>query len=216
MYRFIINYEYRSITAELPIPPEVFTTKYNGKNAVIDLINSGEISILKDIGLRNISFKILLPRDESIGVNPSDFKEPLFYLNLFRNIMADKKPFRLIILRTLSDGRSIFGGEIMLSIEGYTVLENGGEEGDFYVELDLREYRAVDIKKAEITEKGVVEEVVREAKETSAEYTVKSGDCLWNIAKAQLGSGELYTKIAELNGISYPYTIHPGQILRLS
>ncbi len=216
MYRFIINYEYRNITAELPVPPEVFTTRYNGRNTVVDLINSGEISILKDIGLRNISFSVLLPKDDNIGVNSSDFKEPLFFLNLFRNIMADKKPFRLIILRNLPDGRSIFGGDMMLSIEGYTVRENGGEEGDFYVDLNLREYRTAEIKKAEITEKGVVEEVVRESKETAASYTVKSGDCLWNIAKAQLGSGGLYTGIAELNGISYPYTIYPGQMLKLS
>lgn len=215
MYRFIIDYEYRGITAELPVPPEVFTTKYKGKNSVIDLINSGEVNILKSVGLRDISFKVLLPKDESIGVNSSEFKEPIFFLSLFRNIMEDKKPFRLIILRYLPDGKSVFNGDIMLSIEGYTVTENGGEEGDFYVELSLKEFRSVEIKKAELGETAVTEETVREIKETPKEHIVNQGECLWNIAKAEYGKGELYTKIAEINGIGYPYIIQPGQKLRL-
>ncbi|MCD8159414.1 MAG: LysM peptidoglycan-binding domain-containing protein [Clostridiales bacterium] len=215
MYRFIIDYEYRSITAELPLAPEKMITKLGGKTTVIDLVNYGEISILKDIGLRNISFRILLPKDENVGTNSVYFHEPLYFLSLFRNIMADKKPLRLIILRDLPDGTSIFNGDINLSIDGYTVTENGGEEGDFYVDLNFKEYRSLDLVKAVVSDGSVFEETVRETKETAETYTVVSGDCLWNIAKAELGNGELYTQIAELNGLSYPYTLSVGQALRL-
>ena len=48
--------------------------------------------------------------------------------------------------------------------------------------------------------------------------TVKSGDCLWNIAKKYLGSGADYSKIYELNkGTigSNPNLIYPGQVLTL-
>ena len=31
-------------------------------------------------------------------------------------------------------------------------------------------------------------------------YTVKKGDCLWNIAKTYLGSGTRWQEIAKLNG----------------
>lgn len=46
-------------------------------------------------------------------------------------------------------------------------------------------------------------------------YVVKSGDSLWAIAARMLGNGADYIKIAELNGIPYPYNIYPGQVLKL-
>ena len=48
-------------------------------------------------------------------------------------------------------------------------------------------------------------------------YTVKSGDCLWNIAKSLLGSGSRYTEIYNLNKekIKNPNLIYPGQVLRI-
>lgn len=47
-------------------------------------------------------------------------------------------------------------------------------------------------------------------------YTVKTGDCLWNIAKSQLGDPYRWTEIADLNKIprSKP-VIHPGQKLQM-
>lgn len=49
-----------------------------------------------------------------------------------------------------------------------------------------------------------------------ATYTVKSGDCLWNIAASQLGNGNRWTEIADLNNISRSNPlIHPGDVLTL-
>lgn len=46
-------------------------------------------------------------------------------------------------------------------------------------------------------------------------YTVKSGDTLWEIASKLLGKGTRYLEIAKLNNIKDPYTIYTGQILRI-
>jgi len=48
-------------------------------------------------------------------------------------------------------------------------------------------------------------------------YTVKAGDTLSGIAKAQLGNASDYTKIFELNRdqLSDPDKIKPGQVLKL-
>ena len=48
-------------------------------------------------------------------------------------------------------------------------------------------------------------------------YTVKSGDCLWNIAKKYLGDGSRYTEIYNLNKdkIKNPNLIYPNQVLTL-
>lgn len=45
-------------------------------------------------------------------------------------------------------------------------------------------------------------------------YTVKRGDCLWNIAKRFYGNGASYTKIydANTNKIANPNLIYPGQV----
>ena len=45
-------------------------------------------------------------------------------------------------------------------------------------------------------------------------YTVRSGDCLWNIAKKYYGNGSLYTKIFNANRdkIRNANLIYPGQV----
>lgn len=45
-------------------------------------------------------------------------------------------------------------------------------------------------------------------------YTVKKGDCLWNIAKRFYGNGSAYTRIydANTNKIADPHWIYPGQV----
>lgn len=49
-----------------------------------------------------------------------------------------------------------------------------------------------------------------------ATYTVVKGDCLWNIAKSQLGSALRWTEIADLNNISRSRPIiYPGDVLTL-
>lgn len=52
------------------------------------------------------------------------------------------------------------------------------------------------------------------AETTKRTYTVKRGDCLWNIAKKFYGKGSAYTKIydANTNQIANPNLIYPGQV----
>ena len=48
-----------------------------------------------------------------------------------------------------------------------------------------------------------------------ATYTVVKGDCLWTIARDELGNAYRWKEIAELNNIKSPYTIYPGNQLTL-
>ena len=52
------------------------------------------------------------------------------------------------------------------------------------------------------------------SKSAKRTYTVKKGDCLWNIAKKFYGNGALYTKIydANTNKIANPNLIYVGQV----
>ena len=45
----------------LPIPPEKMSLKVKGKNKTVTLINEGEVNIIKQPGLTEISFDARLP-----------------------------------------------------------------------------------------------------------------------------------------------------------
>ena len=46
-------------------------------------------------------------------------------------------------------------------------------------------------------------------------YTVEPGDSLWTIAVREYGNGEKFREIATANGLTFPYVIHPGDVLKL-
>ena len=52
-------------------------------------------------------------------------------------------------------------------------------------------------------------------KSTVKYHTVSSGDQLWAIAEKYYGNGTKYKEIAKLNNIKSPYTIYPGQKLKI-
>ena len=45
----------------VPIPPSRLNTKFKNKNKVVNLINEGDFNILKEAGLTEISFDMMLP-----------------------------------------------------------------------------------------------------------------------------------------------------------
>lgn len=206
----------------LPLAPEEFKTNVANKNETIDLLQLGEVNIIKDIGLRDFEFSILLPKDNQLCDNNMDYKEPIFYLNKFREFKEKRKAVILTIIRYKQDRKMLFAGNVQVTLEDYTVSEKAGEEGDFYVELSFKEYR--NIQKVSTTSLGTVsengatqvtQEVQRTTKEPAKTYTVKAGDSLWKIARLQLNDGSRYKEIASLNGITDFNNLSSGTVLRL-
>lgn len=216
MYKFIFD------NLILPIAPSKLTIKVGNKNKTVDLISIGETNILKNTGLITYSFDILLPRTRYPFMPlQMEFKEPLFYLDKFRDLKNSKKPFTFEIIRLMPNGIDLFNGYYDVSLEDYTIKENAGEEGDFWVSLNLKEYRLprvkkiklISDKKTEIAEAKV--EIQREHKEIEPEYTIKKGDTLRKIAKLELNDETKYMEIAILNNIKDPNKIYTGSILKL-
>lgn len=89
----------------------------------------------------------------------------------------------------------------------------------------MKEYRAVTVtkvKKASTSKKKTTKKKTTTKKKRTTEnkpkqktYTVKKGDCLWNIAKKFYGNGAQYTKIYNANKskIKNPNLIYVGQVL---
>ena len=116
---------------------------------------------------------------------------------------------------------------LTVGLETYEITDDAGEGFDVKVKINLKQYRAYGTKTVTVqpakTSGGTATATVRAAPRPTttatkaATYTVKSGDCLWNIAKKQLGNGADYTKIYNLNKdkIKNPNLIYPGQVLTL-
>lgn len=218
MYSFFID------GMELPIAPQKLTVKIKGNNKTLTLINEGDINFLRAPGLTEITFDAVLPMLGQYSF-ANGYRRPDSYLNKLENLMTDKEPFRFLVSRVSPSGRLLYDTNMKVSLENYTVTEDATKGPDVTVSITLKQYisystKIVTVVKPKPEKKPVVQQ--KKKRETSSApkvktYTVKSGDCLWNIAKKYYGNGAQYTKIYNANKgkIKNPNLIYPGQVLTI-
>lgn len=207
----------------LPVTPSEIKVTVNSRNKTVDLINDGEINILKEKGLDDIVFSFLLPNTDypfSAGVDDTSLADR--YLERLEKFKADKEVFSLVILRYFPNGKSIFSTNRKVALEDYSYTESAENGFDFECSVKLKQYKEYGTQKitlSENTSAGQTVAVVSNVRETTAStpssYTVKTGDTLWTIAKQYLGDGSKYTVLAKLNSISDPNFLRVGQVLKL-
>lgn len=209
----------------LPIAPEKLSVKINSANKTMTLINEGEINFLRNAGLTDIDFDALIPSvPYSFARYDGGFKSPSFFTSKFEKLKADKKPFQFIVVRQKPDGKIIFDTNLTVALESYTMKEQAKDGFDMVVSFKLKQYKTFGTKKIKVVQNKARVKPKRPQtnspapkKETTTTYTVKSGDCLWNIAKHFYGNGSKYTKIYEANKdkIRNPNLIYSGQVLTI-
>ena len=210
----------------MPITPSKVKVKINNQNETLTLINGEEINILKSAGLTDVSFDLLLPQ-VSYPFTNGGAQSADYYLSLFERLKTAKQPFQWILNRSMPNGKRLFYTNLTVGMEDYQITDDAEEGFDITVTVSLKQYRhygtkTVTVQPAETateTPTATVEQPQRETSEApqQSDYTVKSGDCLWNIAKKYLGDGSRYNEIYELNKdkITNPNLIYPGQVLTL-
>lgn len=170
------------------------------------------------------------------GEEKLEHMEQDYYLRYFYDIFKNNKTVLFTVWRTAigggrdmgtSEGIDVSGNGIITSktvtIESYSVSEDADSGMDMELELELQEYVGYGTQKfkyTENTETGTVTastETTRatDNKEIPATYTVKSGDCLINICKKELGDDSKWQEIAKLNNLENANKIYPGQVLKL-
>lgn len=207
----------------LPVTPAKVSTKIKNQNRTINLINEGEVNLLKAAGLTEISFSCLIPQTQyPFAVYPDGFRPAAFYLGELERLKTEKKPFQFICSRTTPGGELLFDTNLKVSLEDYQITEDAREGLDLTVAVNLKQYREAGAKLVSIIEAAtetptaVVEET-RPAETAPAPktYTVLLDDTLWIIAKKTLGDGGRYGEIAALNNIGNPNDLRAGQVLTL-
>lgn len=208
----------------MPITPSKVKMKIGNQNETLTLIGGEEINILRSAELTTVNFDLLLPQ-VPYPFTSEDTQPAEYYLGLFERLKTSKKPFQWILNREC--GKPLFYTNLTVALEDYQLTEDAAEGFDIMVSVSLKQYRHYGTKTVSVQQTGngtgmptaVIEAPKRETSTApqNTTYTVKNGDCLWNIAKQQLGDGSRYTEIYERNKdkINNPNLIHAGQDLIL-
>lgn len=193
----------------LPIMPGKITIIHKGKNQVVDLINGGEMNLIKNNALKKIEFECIIPQVYyPFADYPNGFQPASYYLKKFEEMKNMKSPFKLKIIRMTQTGNGLFNTTMYVTLEEYTVTESDENGTDLLIPVKLKEYKAYAPKELKPTsvksESGKNKVTVnnskkRKSKTPATSYTVKEGDSLWRIAKKQLNNANKWKDIYTLN-----------------
>lgn len=214
-YQMWLTYNTEKEKIQLPVLPERFETRNGSNNSSMNISGLGEIVIMQSRPALQFSFSSFFPATKFPGVQVGSLTKPLTLVQKINEWKTSKKPVHLIA--------TACGVDLYASIEDFSYSEEGGDPGTYQYSITLKEYREitvrqvkVDIPKAVATVKKTEPRVDNTVQPRT--YTVKSGDCLWNIAKKFYGNGAQYTKIYNANkGVigGNPNLIYPGQVLTI-
>ncbi|MEL0691429.1 peptidoglycan-binding protein, partial [Clostridioides difficile] len=158
------------------------------KNKTVDLINVGEVNILKKEGLSEISFEAEFTHNK-LPFYRGTFRDVQFFLSKLELLKTDCKPFQFIVSRELGN-KVLFNTNIKVSLEEYAISEDADNGSDTKVAIKLKQYRDYSTKKLvpatpEKTNYGRTPPPVMKPKEFRPDssnkpngktYTVKAGD----------------------------------------
>ena len=201
----------------LPVTPGRLKATVESRNETVRLLSGEEINLPEVPALREVDLEVLLPHRYYPFVN-RDWKSPAWYLNFLDRLKTEQKHVQFIVYRKGMDNSLRFGTNLTVALEDYTVEEDAENLGDdVRVTMRLREWKPWSVKTVSQAEYGTTVDSARETSgaPSGGTYTVKKGDCLWNIAKQFLGDGTRYKEIYNLNRdkIVNPNLIYPGQVL---
>ena len=130
MIEFWFNQE--NTWLQLPVPPSSYSLKLGNNNTIINVESVGEVNILGDSKLSEISFESFFPAQEYNFCAYSDIPTPFECVSQIEAWRKSKKPIRVILTDTdIND---------LYSIETFEYGEKDGT-GDIYFTLALKQYK---------------------------------------------------------------------------
>lgn len=201
----------------IPVLPAKLNVSSPGKNERVTVLELGEVLLLRKKGLRILSWESFFPVSKA-PYTVGQIRDPVSIVQAIQKARDQKTPVRFLITGTDLDCN------LRMGIDSFEYEERSGELGDLYYTIKLYEWKDISPKRIVLPEKkeepAKTQEPARAGtpEQTSKTYTVKPGDCLWNIAKKRYGKGSDYTKIYNANkGVigSNPNLIYAGQVFTI-
>jgi len=214
-YQMWLTYNAENEKLRLPVLPEKFVVAIGSNNSSVDVVGLGEIIVKQARPAYQFSFSSFFPVGTFPGLTVSSPPSPMECVNKIKLWIEGDKPLHLILTNV--------GIDTFCVVEEFNYYEQGGDVGAIYYDLTLKEYREVTVRQVKIEQPvsspapvAKVDTTPQRVDNTTTPrtYTVKAGDCLWNIAKKYYGNGAQYTKIYEANKdkIKNPNLIYVGQV----
>ncbi|MDO4728431.1 MAG: peptidoglycan-binding protein [Bacteroidota bacterium] len=189
------------------------------KNETISLINASEINLLKSEGLKEISFKIVLPAYKYPFINMlQGFNKPKFYLDKLQRLKDNRKPFQFIVSRKYPNNKGYFNTNIKVSLEDFIYSDDVSEFMDITVDIKLKEYKDPRASKLNLMEdklSGFITVPRPVTKIFDRVVSTGAGEMLWNVCRQYTGGIEKMGELMKLNALDKITDFIPGQNVRL-
>ncbi|MFT4413185.1 LysM peptidoglycan-binding domain-containing protein [Fredinandcohnia humi] len=218
--QFWLSYNNGAERLRLPVnPPSISVTASHGYED-IDVTKLGEYTVIGDEKLKEFSFSSFFPRDYNAGYcEYADIPKPWEAVKTIERWLKTRRPIRLTITGTPIN--------YAVTIRDFSYEEKGGNPGDIYFTVSLKEYKFIHFRKIEVKKqattktKAVAKKASNSRPNTKVQpksHSVARGDSLWKIAQRHLGNGSRWREIYNLNKGTIganPNLIKPGQKLVL-
>ncbi len=208
-YRIYLSFNNLQEVIELPVLPEKLTIRQSGSNKTYDLLNTGQINVIKGMGLPELELEGYFPLHDT-HVTAAMLFEPMYYVEKILNWAGTLRPVRLTMTGTTELSWPV-------SIESFAYSEAGGAVGEVSYQLSLKKYVFYGPAKVTIVNGTVTTAAARADEQTvPAEITVRQNeDTFWILAKKYLSDGSKAAWLADLNGLTVDTVLFPGQVIKL-
>lgn len=201
---------------DIPVLPEKLKVTSPGNNDKATVLVLGDILILRKKGLRTVAWDSFFPVNDAPFVT-GRITDPVEIVKAIQRARDTLDPVRFLITGTDLDVN------VRMGVETFDYEERAGELGDFYYSIKLSEWKDYSPRRIVLPAEPAKPAQAKEPERTGEPpkkktYTVKAGDCLWNIAKKFYGKGSDYTKIYNANKGTIggnPNLIYPGQVFTI-
>lgn len=144
MIRYGIFFSYGGRVIRLPINPERLPVESEGDNQTYNVLGIGDITVPKRPKQRVVTIDGLLPAyATSTTLTRRGFEKPEFYINFFRTAQTEKRVLTYTPAKYMEDGTPFDTSDagFKCTVESFGIEERGGETGDFYFTLTIKEWR---------------------------------------------------------------------------
>lgn len=129
-------------TIEFPINPKECTISYPTDHKTYNILDIGEIIVPRLPSLMEVSWESYFPINKNDPlIMGHDWKDPETYIELIEDAIRDKEICDLVISRRDVTGSRLYDTNISALITSFKTTDKGGETGDVYYKIALKEYR---------------------------------------------------------------------------